>query len=243
MSGRVAPPRARASEWNVTVAVSDGAARVVVRGALDAANARELDGVLDRLMASARRLTIDLRGATGIEPPAVRVLARQARRGERNGCPLSIAAAPPAVAAALRAAGVDRVRSALPVPAPHARFVPGGDAPAQALRVAVQDAPGTVRLRLAGDLDLAGASRLRAVLDGHARAGQTMIVDLSGLGFVDSMGLAALMRAQHRALARGARLELVPGPPAVQRVFATAGLERAFVWAEAAPATEPVAGH
>jgi anti-anti-sigma factor len=242
MSGRVAPPRAPASEWSVTVAVSDGAARVVVRGALDAANARELDGVLDRLIASARRLTVDLRGATGIEPSAVQVLARHSRQGERSGCPLAIAAAPPAVAAALRAAGVDRVRSALPVPAPHGRFAPGANAPAQALRVTVQDAPGTVRFRLTGDLDLAGAPRLREVIDAHARAGQTMVVDLRELGFVDSMGLAALMRVQHRALARGAQLELVPGPPAVQRVIATAGLERAFVWAETDVAAPPVAG-
>jgi hypothetical protein len=53
------------------------------------------------------------------------------------------------------------------------------------------------------------------------------------------------VRAQHRALARGARLELVPGPAAVQRVFTTAGLERVFVWAETAPApaAEPAARH
>lgn len=226
----------QASEWNVMVAVSDGAARVVVRGALDAANARELDDVVDRVMDGAREITIDMRGVTALEPPGVEVLARHASRGERSGCPLAIVAAPPVVAAELRAAGVGRVRSALPVPAAHPRFAPHDATrarPTRALRVTVQDTPRTVHLRLAGDLDIAGAPRLREVIDAHARAGQTMVVDLRGLGFVDSMGLAALVRAQHRALARGAQLELVAGPPAVQRVFAIAGLDRAFVWAEA----------
>ena len=241
MSGPTASRKGQASEWNVMVAVSDGAARVVVRGTLDSANARELDAVIDRVMDGAREITIDLRGVTTMEAPAVEVVARHARGGERSGCPLAVAAAPPAVAAELRAAGVARVRSALPVPAPHPRFVPRDDTQARgtrALRVTVQDTPRTVHLQLAGDLDISGAPRLREVIDSHARAGQTMVVDLRGLGFVDSMGLAALVRAQHRALARGAQLELVAGPPAVQRVFAVAGLDRAFVWADATPASE-----
>jgi anti-sigma B factor antagonist len=245
MSGPPASREGQSSEWNVMVAVSDGAARVVVRGALDSANARELDAVIDRVMDGAREITIDLRGVTAMEAPAVEVVARRARAGERSGCPLAVAAAPPAVAAELRAAGVARVRSALPVPAPH-RFVPRDDTQARgtrALRVTVEEVPRTVHLRLAGDLDIAGAPRLREVIDSHARAGQTMVVDLRGLGFVDSMGLAALVRAQHRALARGAQLELVAGPPAVQRVFAIAGLDRAFVWADATPASEPAGRH
>jgi anti-sigma B factor antagonist len=240
MSGPTASRKGQASEWNVMVAVSDGAARVVVRGTLDSANAHELDAVIDRVMDGAREIRIDLRGVTAMEAPAVEVVARHARDGERSGCPLAVAA-PPAVAAELRAAGVARVGSALPVPAPHPRFVPRDDTQARgtrALRVTVQDAPRTVHLRLAGDLDIAGVPRLREVIDSHARAGQTMVVDLRGLGFVDSMGLAALVRAQHRALARGAQLELVAGPPAVQRAFAIAGLDRVFVWADATPASE-----
>jgi anti-sigma B factor antagonist len=243
MSGPAASRQGPASEWNVMVAVSDGAARVVVRGTLDAANALELDDVVERVMAGAREVTIDLRGVTAIAPPAVEILVRHARRGERDGCPLAIAAAAPAVAAELRAGGIARVRSALPVPGRYPRFAPG-DTQARgprALQVTVQDAPRTVRLRLAGDLDMVGAPRLREVIDAHARAGQTMVVDLRGLGFVDSMGLAALVRAQHRALARGAQLELVPGPPAVQRVFAMAGVDRAFVWAQTEPAAQAAA--
>jgi anti-sigma B factor antagonist len=50
-----------------------------------------------------------------------------------------------------------------------------------------------------------------------------VVVDLSQLHFLDSSGMRALLRLQSRIGDR-ARLELVPGPPAVQRVFELVGL-------------------
>jgi anti-anti-sigma factor len=62
-----------------------------------------------------------------------------------------------------------------------------------------------------------------------------MIIDLRELEFIDSMGLAALVRLRHRALARGARLQLVAAPAAVHVVFILTGLHTLFEWVGAAP--------
>jgi anti-sigma B factor antagonist len=75
----------------------------------------------------------------------------------------------------------------------------------------------TVVIALAGELDLAGAATLEQELaDVDARA---VVVDLRGLGFMDSSGLRALAVAALRAQSAGRRFALVPGAAQVMRVF------------------------
>jgi anti-anti-sigma factor len=75
----------------------------------------------------------------------------------------------------------------------------------------------TVVIALAGELDLAGAATLEQELAGvEARA---VVVDLRGLGFMDSSGLRALAVAALRAQSAGRRFALVPGAAQVMRVF------------------------
>jgi anti-sigma B factor antagonist len=106
------------------------------------------------------------------------------------------------------------------------------------LQAWVDDSPARVVIRLAGEIDLATVPQLRQVLDAHARSGQTMVIDLREIKFVDSMGLAALVRARHRALARGAKLELVAPPESVYKVFTLTRLDRLFDWVPQPPRTE-----
>jgi anti-sigma B factor antagonist len=70
---------------------------------------------------------------------------------------------------------------------------------------------------LEGDLDLAGAATLERELAGLQDA--TVVVDLRGLGFIDSSGLRALAVAALRAKGAGRRFALVPGAAQVMRVF------------------------
>jgi anti-sigma B factor antagonist len=75
----------------------------------------------------------------------------------------------------------------------------------------------TAVIVLAGELDLAGAADLERELAGvDARA---VVVDLRGLGFMDSSGLRALTVAAQRAQRAGCRFALVPGAAQVMRVF------------------------
>jgi anti-sigma B factor antagonist len=103
------------------------------------------------------------------------------------------------------------------------------------LRIWVEDNTPFLNIRLAGDLDLGTAPQLKQAVDAYARTGQTITIDLREVTFIDSMGLAALVRARHRALARGAELRLVAPPAPISRVFELSRLDRVFAWVEAEP--------
>jgi anti-sigma B factor antagonist len=75
----------------------------------------------------------------------------------------------------------------------------------------------TAVIALAGELDLAGAAALERELAG-VDAG-AVVVDLRGLGFMDSSGLRALAVAAQRAQSAGRRFALVPGAARIMRVF------------------------
>jgi len=76
------------------------------------------------------------------------------------------------------------------------------------------------RLSLHGELDLASVAKLDDELSRiEADRAPVVVVDLSGLEFMDSSGLRALIIADERARGRGARLAIVPGPPQVRRIF------------------------
>lgn len=76
-----------------------------------------------------------------------------------------------------------------------------------------------VILWLSGALDGATSALLNRELD--AQAGRTMrlVLDLTGLEFIDSSGLHTLMQAHQRASENGHQLSLRPGPRSVQRLF------------------------
>jgi anti-sigma B factor antagonist len=92
----------------------------------------------------------------------------------------------------------------------HCEVVPDGD---------------VVLVRPFGELDLATAPMLAARLielsgNGHAK----VVLDLAGLTFVDSSGMRTIVEARHVAASHRVELEILPGPPNVQRAFEVAGL-------------------
>jgi anti-sigma B factor antagonist len=98
------------------------------------------------------------------------------------------------------------------------------------------------RLRLSGELDLAGTERLDEALQ-EARAHAAHVeVDLRDLVFIDSSGLRALM-ALHNTAAEtdGSTYALVAGPPEIHRTFVLTGLDRVFRFADAPAAPSPAA--
>lgn len=56
--------------------------------------------------------------------------------------------------------------------------------------------PDAIWLLVAGELDIGQAERLEAEIAEAAASGRTLIVDLTGVTFCDSSGLAALLRAK-----------------------------------------------
>jgi anti-sigma B factor antagonist len=75
-------------------------------------------------------------------------------------------------------------------------------------------------IELFGELDLASAPELEQVI---ARAEATdagqIVVDLSGLEFIDSTGISLLIRSAHRSNMNAGRLRLLRGTGQVERVM------------------------
>lgn len=90
-------------------------------------------------------------------------------------------------------------------------------------------AGGATRLALRGELDLEHAytfdEELRRV---EAARPPCVVLDLRGLTFLDSCGLARLLAARRRARRDGRRLILVRGGPSVQRLMAITAVGQHF---------------
>src|SRR4051812_1726477 len=84
---------------------------------------------------------------------------------------------------------------------------------------------GAVTLVLDGELDLAGARLLSEHL-AHLRRTYRgrLVLDLRGLTWVDSSAVGVLASADAYARQDGWVLEIVQGPPEIQRVFALCGM-------------------
>jgi anti-anti-sigma factor len=85
---------------------------------------------------------------------------------------------------------------------------------------------GVVRITLEGELDMAAAPMLEDRLIACERDGaDTIILELSGLTYVDSCGLRSFLRARDRAERSGHRLRLVGAGRPVRRLLEITGTE------------------
>lgn len=83
-------------------------------------------------------------------------------------------------------------------------------------------------LAIRGELDHHGARdamrQIEYALD--AALPLTLILDLSGVSFMDSSGIAVVLRAQHRMVPLGGSLRVVGVPTQAKKVFDAAGVAR-----------------
>jgi len=96
---------------------------------------------------------------------------------------------------------------------------------AEELAIRVEsDADATI-ISLYGELDLASANAFETAVR-HAEGADTnsILLDLSGLDFIDSSGLAILVRAAIRSRQDSNRLALLRGRDQVQRLLEVTGL-------------------
>ena len=104
-------------------------------------------------------------------------------------------------------------------------------------------ADGRVWLKLIGELDLATAPRLADRLHQLREENRTVVVDLSGVEFMDSSGLHVFLDAVADARSGRWTLEVLDDlSPPVRRLFELMGLERVILAAPAASPRRPAAG-
>jgi len=98
------------------------------------------------------------------------------------------------------------------------------------LVVRQEDHAGIPVLSFAGELDLTTVPQARDALVrmSATHPGQTVVVDLDGVTFLDSIGLGVLVGGLRRVRAAGGDLLLVCSTPRLLDVFALIHLDRVF---------------
>lgn len=79
---------------------------------------------------------------------------------------------------------------------------------------------------VAGDVDGATAPSLDAALSQVGGGGQSIVVDLGDLRFIDSTGLNCLVRAANRVRPEGGNVTVRNLRPHVRRLFTIAGMQQ-----------------
>jgi anti-anti-sigma factor len=88
------------------------------------------------------------------------------------------------------------------------------------------DGPAVVKL--SGEMDVANAGAVSACLNGLLDAGADVVIDLSGLQFIDSTGLGVLVKAGGRAREDGRKIRLRGPGRTVASTLSVTGLDRVF---------------
>lgn len=97
----------------------------------------------------------------------------------------------------------------------------------------------TVTVVLDGEMDMADADWVEATLATAAEHHRLMNIDLSGLSFIDSTGLRALLSIQQGAKIRGIELRFTHPSSAVSRVLEAASFTGLFPEPRSGPPGSP----
>jgi anti-sigma B factor antagonist len=96
-------------------------------------------------------------------------------------------------------------------------------------RVETELAAPRMTLALSGELDIASAPSLERAIGAAPWPRLTeLVVDLSGVTFIDSAGLSVLIRTSRRAAAAGMRFSVVGVPEQPRKLFTIAGVTDAL---------------
>jgi anti-anti-sigma factor len=99
-------------------------------------------------------------------------------------------------------------------------------APSGVFAARIEEEGDSLVIRPAGELDLATLPTLEDSLrTALGRDGSPVILDLSALAFIDSTGIAVLVRESRASRENGARLSIRGAPAAVRRTFELMGVE------------------
>ena len=79
-----------------------------------------------------------------------------------------------------------------------------------------------------GDVDLAVAEEVRDALEKQVAGGKSVLVDCSGIAFIDSRGLSALICARHAANQAAVGFQLAGVSEPMHRAMRAAGIDDLF---------------
>jgi anti-sigma B factor antagonist len=79
-----------------------------------------------------------------------------------------------------------------------------------------------------GEVDLHTAPKFQYAIERAAQTNGAVVVDMSGVAFMDSTALSALVRAKENLQKQGTSLRLAAPSKAVERIFAVTGFRDYF---------------
>lgn len=92
----------------------------------------------------------------------------------------------------------------------------------------VRSANGWTVADLAGEVDLSRSSALLNALEPIVNGGGGLVINLAGVGYMDSTALATLVAARRHAADRGGRVRLAGATPRVDGLIRLTQLNRVF---------------
>lgn len=98
-----------------------------------------------------------------------------------------------------------------------------------------QQVAGRVVLTVAGDVDLAAHARFEAAVEQGWPGSCDLVVDCSGVTFLDSMGLRVLVQTMRQATDKGYEFTLAAPSASVLRVLELAGVKDLFSIVDSSP--------
>ena len=79
-----------------------------------------------------------------------------------------------------------------------------------------------------GEVDLHTAPKFESAIERAARTNRTVVVDMSGVAFMDSTALSALVRSKDSLQKQGTSLRFAAPSQAVERIFSVTGFRDYF---------------
>jgi anti-sigma B factor antagonist len=119
----------------------------------------------------------------------------------------------------------------------------GGEVP-EDLQLTIDESAGSyVVLSVEGELDVSTAPQLReALMSVVARLYGTVILDLSGVGFIDSSALGVILSAWKQIKAQDGSMAIASPTPRITRIFEITGLTLSFPVCPSVPEALAAAG-
>ena len=112
------------------------------------------------------------------------------------------------------------------------------------MRMEIEEvAPGVVKANLFGRLDIGGSAEIDLAFNALVASQRALIVDLSRVDFIASMGLRLLIVAGRTMMHNGARIVLLAPPIAVEAVLISSGTDNVVpIWRRLDDAIRAVSG-
>ena len=173
--------------------------RLRLSGEIGRTDAPALTDALRRAQAAAAITILDARAVTAIDPTVLHLIRAADRRAHDQERRLVILRGSGSIDSDLEALGL------------HARSVTIEEPPPVSVEVATEGGPDSACIKVFGELDVATGPLLRMALASENARRRSILLDLSSVEFMDSIGICLLIEGHERARTDGLGFELITG--------------------------------